>query len=145
MSGYPWRRDANTEIINTLRAQLEAAEASAGRWKTASMAQSEAAQVAEARAEAAEVANKRLTDELGEFFRRANEFADRAERFEARAESAEAESARLRVDAERYAWLRENCQDSADEFDWSSELYFGEYEAGELDAAIDAARAETKA
>lgn len=39
---------------DTLRAQLEAAEASAGRWKTASMAQSEAAQVAEARAEAAE-------------------------------------------------------------------------------------------
>lgn len=44
-------------------------------------------------------------------------------------------------DAERYRWLKENCQHVPDELGVAGQLYFGTYAGGELDAAIDAARA----
>lgn len=44
-------------------------------------------------------------------------------------------------DAARYRWLRDNCQDVADEYGTAGQLYFGTYHAGRLDAAIDAALA----
>lgn len=52
----------------------------------------------------------------------------------------EADLAELRADAERYRWLRENCQDAPDEWGVAAQLYFGTYASGNLDAAIDAAR-----
>lgn len=45
-------------------------------------------------------------------------------------------------DAARYRWLRDNCQDVADEYGTAGQLYFGTYHAGRLDAAIDAAIAQ---
>ena len=42
-------------------------------------------------------------------------------------------------DAERYRWLRDNCEDVADELGTAGQIYFGTYQAGRLDAAIDAA------
>jgi hypothetical protein len=54
--------------------------------------------------------------------------------------------AALRRDAERYRWLRENCENVADEYGRAGQLYFGTYAHGELDTAIDAAlrQAETE-
>lgn len=43
-------------------------------------------------------------------------------------------------DAARYRWLRDNCQNCADEYSTSGQLYFGTYAAGGLDAEIDSAR-----
>jgi hypothetical protein len=48
----------------------------------------------------------------------------------------------LAKDAARYQWLRKHCEDTADEYGTSGQLYFGTYAAGQLDAAIDAAMAE---
>lgn len=45
-------------------------------------------------------------------------------------------------DAGRYRWLRDSCQDVADEYGTAGQLYFGTYHAGRLDAAIDAAIAQ---
>lgn len=44
-------------------------------------------------------------------------------------------------DAARYRWLKEKCQHVPDEYGTAGQLYFGTYAGGELDAAIDAARA----
>lgn len=44
----------------------------------------------------------------------------------------------LKKDAERYRWLVANCQDTADEFSVSGQLYFGTYAAGKLSGSIDA-------
>jgi len=45
----------------------------------------------------------------------------------------------VRKDAERYRWLKENCQDTADDLSVSGQLCFGTYQAGQVDEAIDAA------
>ena len=54
-----------------------------------------------------------------------------------RAHSAEIAGA-LR-DAERYRWLKCNCQHMPDELGIAGQLYFGTYAWGDLDAAIDSA------
>lgn len=54
-----------------------------------------------------------------------------------RAHSAEIAGA-LR-DAERYRWLKCNCQHMPDELGIAGQLYFGTYAWGDLDTAIDSA------
>ena len=49
------------------------------------------------------------------------------------------------ADAERYRWLRDNCQEAADYYATAGQLYFGTYGYSGIDAAIDAARAEGRA
>jgi len=49
------------------------------------------------------------------------------------------------ADAERYRWLRDNCQEAADYYATTGQLYFGTYGYSGIDAAIDAARAEGRA
>ena len=46
--------------------------------------------------------------------------------------------AELERDAARYRWLRDNCQEAADNYATSGQLYFGTYGYGGLDAEIDA-------
>lgn len=50
-----------------------------------------------------------------------------------------AECEKLRKDAERYRWLRDNCEMTADEYGTAGQLYFGTYQSGRLDEAIAAA------
>ena len=50
----------------------------------------------------------------------------------------------LAEDAERYRWLRDNCEATADEYGTAGQLYFGTYQAGQLAAAIDAAMQPAK-
>lgn len=45
----------------------------------------------------------------------------------------------LKKDAERYRWLKDNCQAVADEHSTAGQLYFGTYLYGSIDSAIDAA------
>lgn len=45
------------------------------------------------------------------------------------------------ADAARYRWLKMKCCDVADEHGTAGQLYFGTFAVGQLDAAIDAARA----
>ena len=52
------------------------------------------------------------------------------------------ESEEWRRDAERYGWLRTNCEEVADDMGTAAQLYFGTYTAGKLDDEIDAARKE---
>lgn len=52
-------------------------------------------------------------------------------------EALQAECEKLRKDAERYRWLRDNCEMTADEYGTAGQLYFGTYQAGRLDATID--------
>lgn len=49
------------------------------------------------------------------------------------------------ADAGRYRWLRDNCQEAADYYATTGQLYFGTYGYSGIDAAIDAARAEGRA
>lgn len=42
-------------------------------------------------------------------------------------------------DAERYRWLKCNCQHMPDEIGIAGQLYFGTYAWGDLDTAIDSA------
>ena len=59
------------------------------------------------------------------------------EAWNTRAHSAEIAGA-LR-DAERYRWLKCNCQHMPDELGIAGQLYFGTYAWGDLDTAIDSA------
>lgn len=45
----------------------------------------------------------------------------------------------LKKDAERYRWLKDNCEAVADEYATAGQLYFGTYLYGNIDSAIDAA------
>lgn len=65
--------------------------------------------------------------------------AQRCLELEAGIDQLRAEVEALRQDAERYRWLRDNCQDVADEYGTAGQLYFGTYRAGRLEAGIDAA------
>lgn len=49
------------------------------------------------------------------------------------------DTARDAEDAERYRWLKCNCQHMPDELGIAGQLYFGTYAWGDLDTAIDAA------
>ena len=67
----------------------------------------------------------------------AKQFSSALNRLVARTHSAEIAGA-LR-DAERYRWLKCNCQHMPDELGIAGQLYFGTYAWGDLDTAIDSA------
>ena len=80
-----------------------------------------------------------LKEERMRWFLRAGEYLKRAQAAEAALAASRAEVDGLKKDAERYRWLKDNCEAVADEYATAGQLYFGTYLYGNIDSAIDAA------